>query len=205
MPILRGSVTFSRFRVEPIKDASPDWGRILTRSLRQRRFEPLDLDEVDERAQGFAELENPDATDFDKGSVFQGDFALFTYRIDEIRIPPAMVKQELERWAKAFEAEHQRPPGRREKADAKTEIRFRLRSRSPIRTRTCDVSWNLEGAHLLIWGGSRKLVDEVQDAIEQAVEVRLLPLAPVVTADLMDIPDKALAPTPRLTLPQGER
>ena len=122
MPILKGAVTFSRFRVEAEKRAAPD-RKYLGRSLKARAFTPLDRDGPDERVQGFVELADRDATEFAAGELHDGSFALFSLRIDEIRIPSAALKAELERWGRKFQDEHQRPPGRYEKSEAKTTLR----------------------------------------------------------------------------------
>ena len=71
-------------------------------------------------------------------------------RVDEVKIPSSVIKDQLERWARAFQSENHRPPGRKEKNDAKQEIRSRLRTRFPLGTRTFDVSWNLESGQLQI-------------------------------------------------------
>lgn len=201
MPILKGAATFSRFRVEVEGRTPADWKKNLTRALKTRAFVPLKREGPEERAQGFVELADPESTGFSAGSLYESEYALFAYRIDEIRIPAPAVKVELERWTKAFQKENERLPGKREKTEAKGEIRHTLRSRYPISTRTFDVSWNLEGAHLQVWAGSRKAVDEVQAAVEQAFHVKLSPVVPVVLAGVLGIPDKSLTPTPALSLP----
>ena len=204
MPTLRGAVTFSRYRVEA-EDRSPtEWKRVLTRGLRAHVFEPLKPGAPEERTAGFVELPDRDATEFPVSSVYEGDFALFTYRIDEVRIPSAVVREQLERWSRVFEREHQRKPGWKEKNDAKMEIRHTLRSRYPLSTKTFDVSWNLASKKLQIWAGSRKAVDEVESAIVQAFSgVKLVPMVPVVLATKLGLNEKALAPTPSLSLPDG--
>jgi recombination associated protein RdgC len=70
-------------------------------------------------------------------------------------------------------------------------------------SRTYDVSWNLDSGQLQIWAGSRKAVDEVEAAIEQAFKVKLVPLVPVAVAAALGISEKSLAPTPALSLPDA--
>jgi recombination associated protein RdgC len=205
MPILRGATTFSRYRVESEKSTSPAWKRTIPAMLRARAFVPLQLEGPDERAAGFVELQDRDHWDFAPGSIYETEYALFSLRVDEVRIPNAVIKDQLERWKKEFERENQRPPGKKEKSDAKQEIRQRLRTRFPLSTRTLDVSWNIDSGQLQIWAGSRKAVDEVEAAIEQAFSVKLVPLVPVVVAGDLGIPEKALAPTPDLSLPDARQ
>lgn len=200
MPILKGATTFARFRVDA-DDEKRNWKRVIGPGLKGRAFEPLDRDGDVDRIAGFAELHDQDAREFSVGTLYFGEWVLFTWRVDEFRIPSQTVKAELERWKKEFEKEHGRPPGRREKNEAKLAVRAQLRKRAPIVTRTFDVSWILDQGTLQIWAASRKAVDEVQDAIEQACKVKLVPLVPVVVAEALGISDKALQPTPALSLP----
>ncbi len=208
MPILRGAVTFARFRSEsgaPPRDAR----RWLTRGLARGAFEPIDVERgEDDRSAGFVALEDADSTDF--GSALERGRALFAFRVDTIRVKASAVRPELERWAAAFSAEHRRPPTRGEKATAKDEIRHRLRKRQPPTTRIFDVSWSLEAGEQQIWAASRKAVEEVAVAIEAAFEVKLAPLSAGAQAVRADVAESALAPTPELLglsreeVPRGE-
>ena len=76
MPIQSGTVSFARFRSEPA-GARTDAKRWLLRGLRKKAFEPLVARKPeDDRAAGFVELEDHDATGFEAG-LFQGEHALF--------------------------------------------------------------------------------------------------------------------------------
>lgn len=202
MPILRGTASFARFRVEPQGGKTPDWKRTLAPGLRGRPFVPLNRQEPEERSVGFVELEDHDAQAFSPGALYQAEWAVFTWRVDEFRIPASQIKGELEKWSKAFEAENQRPPGRKEKLDAKQQLRQVLKATAPIASRGYDVSWNLQTGEMQIWATARKVVDEIQEVVEQAFSVKLRPLVPVVVADLLGIAEKSLAPTPLLSLPE---
>jgi len=198
MPIMRGSASFSRFRVDEAK-ASKAALKDPARALRLRAFVPLERGGEAERAQGFVELEQKDQAEFSPGSIYQGPYALFAYRVDEVRLPAAAVRAELELWEQKFRDEQGRPPGRKEKADAKGEIRHTLRARYPLATKVFEISWNLDAGALQIWAGSRKAVDEVQAALEQALGFKLVPAVPATLAAELGIPEKALAPTPALS------
>jgi recombination associated protein RdgC len=197
MPVLRGAVTFARFRSGTGKPPR-DTRRWLTRGLALGAFEAIDVQRgEDDRAAGFVALADPDSTDFTSGVLEMGH-ALFAWRIDTIQVKAAAVRSELERWAAAFPNEHRRPPTRGEKATARDEIRDRLRRRQPPTTRVFDVSWALDAGELQIWAASRKVVEEVAAAIEAAFEVKLAPLSAGAQAARAGIAEGALAPTPEL-------
>jgi recombination associated protein RdgC len=197
MPILRGAVTFARFRTESGK-APRDTRRWLGRGLARGAFEPIDVARgEDDRSAGFVALADADSTDFESGVLERGR-ALFAFRIDTIRVKASAVRPELERWAAAFASEHRRAPTRGEKAGAKDEIRHRLRKRQPPTTRVFDVSWSLEAGELQIWAASRKAVEEIAAAIEVAFEVKLAPLSAGAQAVLAGVAEGALSPTAEL-------
>ncbi|MBS2021186.1 MAG: recombination-associated protein RdgC [Deltaproteobacteria bacterium] len=201
MPLLKGSATFARFRVvKSGKHPLPD-KKDLSKILRQRAFQPLDPAGPDERAQGFVELMNSDAVEFSAGATYEGEFAVFSYRVDEVRLPSAVIKAELEQWRKKFETQYERFPSKKEKSEAKDEIRHTLKSRYPLSSKTYDVSWNLESDLVLVWAGSRKAIDELQAALEQAFQVQLLPTVPTAVAAFNGLEIEALTPTPALSMP----
>jgi recombination associated protein RdgC len=199
MPVLSGAVTFSRFRSEPTGNAPSDVKRWLAKGLKSGAFEPIDLKKTeDERAAGFVELENPDSVDFSTGSVLYGEYALFGFRVDTVKVPAAVLKAELGKWATSFEKQNGRAPTRGEKAENRASLRHMLRQRAVPSTKVHDVSWNLKTSQVQLWAASRKAVDEILLALETAFEVKLQPLVPASLAARAGIADDALIPTPEL-------
>jgi len=199
MPVLSGAVTFSRFRSEPTGDAPSDTKRWLSKGLKSGLFEPIDLKKTeDERAAGFVELENSDSTDFTTGSVLYGEYALFGYRVDTVKVPPALLKAELAKWQKEFEKREGRQPTRGEKSENRASLKHMLRQRAVPMTKVHDVSWNLKTNQVQLWAASRKTVDELLLAIEECFQVKLQPLVPASLAAQAGISDENLVPTPEL-------
>jgi recombination associated protein RdgC len=198
MPVLRGAVTFSRFLVEPAEGASADLKRSLPRALKARAFTPIDRRSEEERAAGFVELENHEATEFAAGNLFYGEHALFGYRIDRIKVPGPALRAELDRWATAFEKEKGRPPSRGEKRENRSSLRQVLRNRAVPLTQVHDVSWNLKSRQLYLWAASRKVVEEVLNGVEMAFKVKLVPLVPASVASRAGMDEASLGPTAEL-------
>jgi recombination associated protein RdgC len=197
MPVQSGAVSFARFRSEPA-GARPDAKRWLTRGLRKKAFQPLEARKPeDDRAAGFVELEDHDATGFESG-LFQGEHALFAWRIDQIKVAAKAVKAEVGRWAAAFAAEKGHPPGRREKAARKHEVVTLLRQRAEPSSKVLDVSWDLSTGEVAVWATSRKVVDEISAAMEEVFGVALHPVSVGATAARAKLSDAALAPTAAL-------
>jgi recombination associated protein RdgC len=198
MPVLRGAVTFSRFLVEPAEGAPADLKRSLSRALKARAFAPIDRRSEEERAAGFVELETNDSTDFSAGALFYGEYALFGYRIDQIKVPGPVLRAEVDKWAAAFEKEKGRAPSRGEKSENRSSLRQVLRNRAVPLTKVHDVSWNLKSQQLQIWAASRKAVEEVLNGVETAFKVKLVPLIPASAAARMGIDESVLGPTAEL-------
>jgi len=194
MPIRRGAVSCSRFRV--VGDVPKDVRRWLNRALTARAFEPIDPKSDEERAAGFVELDDDRATGFAAGTVFDGGYALFSWRVEKIRIAGAALRTEVTAWSQKFEAKNGRAPGRKEKGDQKDLIRKALRAKTEPSVKVIDVSLELATKEVLVWGTSRPIVEEVQLALEEKLEVRLVPRVPAsfVSPTVLD----QLSPTPEL-------
>jgi DNA recombination-dependent growth factor C len=200
-------VTFSRFRVESAKDAPFDPKKSLLKGLRSRAFEPIDPRSEDDRATGFVELHDADATGFSPTSVHAGEHALFGFRVDTLRVPGVVLKAEMTKWQQAFEKENARKATRAETARQRTELKDMLRKRAVPSTKVHDVSWNVKTAQLQVWASSRKSVDEAVLAIEEAFGVKLELLVPAAVAQRLGVADGALAPTAELVgveVPAGD-
>lgn len=198
MPILRGTVSFARFRVQSPDKEPFDARRKLARGLKARAFEPIDRKGEEDRMAGFVELEDPNATEFAVGSLFFGQRALFAWRIDQLKAPASRLKSGMESWQRQFEAENERAPSRQEKATHKEALRQQLRSKADPVTRTHDIAWNLDTERLTIWATSRKVIDEISLALEEQFEVRLVALTALALAPAEDGKESPLRPTASL-------
>ncbi|HZZ85126.1 MAG TPA: recombination-associated protein RdgC [Anaeromyxobacteraceae bacterium] len=196
MPLLAGTVTFARFQAELPKTASTDTRRWLSRALKQGAFQPLDpAAGAEDRSAGFVELEDHDSTTFAAGAGLEGEYALFGWRVDQIKIPAPQLKAELGRWLAKFEQEHGRKATRGEKAHAKDAIRGMLRQRTPPTSKVHDVSLSWKTGAVQVWAASRGVVDEISEAIESAFEASLSPRNLAGLAGAAGLEGKSLAPT----------
>ncbi len=204
MPILRGAVTFSRFQAEAAAERPRDLKASLSKGLRARAFTPIERRSDEDRAAGFVELEQPDATEFPPGSFLYGEWALFAYRVDQLKIPGGELRAQLAKWSLAFERDKGRAPSRVERAQGREAVKGLLRAHTTPRTRLIEVSWNLKTDQLLIWSTSRRAVDEVQEAMRTAFGLNVLAKVPAAAAEKLGA--KTLRPTVELCGPelQGE-
>ncbi|MGC4118271.1 MAG: recombination-associated protein RdgC [Myxococcales bacterium] len=139
--------------------------------------------------------------EFSTGAVHYGEYALFSYRVDVLKVPGGQLKEELEKWAKNYEAEHTRPASRREKNDARAALKQQLRQKLTPRTKTFDVAWNLKTQELQIWASSRKTIEEIESALEKTFSIKVVALAPMTAAAALGIKEEDSSPTPDLSWP----
>jgi recombination associated protein RdgC len=194
MPIRKGALSFARFKVHGAlpKDAR----RWLLKGLASRAFEAIDPKSDDDRASGFVSFETPDRAEFQTTDVFRSTSALFAWRVEKLRIASAQLRGPLQEWAVAFERKNGRAPGRREKTEQKEAIRRALRTKTEPTVKVFDISFALTSKEIAVWATSRTVVDEVCEALESSLDVRLVPCVPAsnVDAETLD----RLAPTSEL-------
>ncbi len=198
MPILSGTVTFASYRVEHTDTPPADLRRWLSRGLRARGFKPIDKAGEEERSSGFVELADRESAEFAYEHLFEGDHALMAWRIDTLKISMRDVKTELAAWADSFEVEQKRVPTKSEKAARRTALRQTMRSRAVPVTKVFDASWNLHEQTLLIWTASRKILDQIIEALESTLHIRLHAATPSAAARRRGVADEILGPTPEL-------
>ena len=97
MPILKGSVTLSRFKVDSLPENIPAL-------LRQFAFVPID-DIAEERAFGWTNFDDMLDTEWKLSPPEKADYLTFSLRLDTRRIAPATLAKERRL---ALEAEQER-------------------------------------------------------------------------------------------------
>ncbi|MEQ8279700.1 MAG: recombination-associated protein RdgC [Deltaproteobacteria bacterium] len=198
MPLLKGAVTYSRFRAEHHKEPTKDPRRSLANALRKGAFEPLDQSGEQDRSAGWVELEDHQATDLAPSRFLYGSYLLATWRVDSVRVPAALVRSEIDAWSRAFEEKIGHPPKRADKSAQKEIILKKLRRRAFVSTQTFDVSWNLDTNAVQLWASSKKIVEEIQVAIEEAFDVTLHSTSPGARVDASDVDVDKIRATPEL-------
>lgn len=199
MPLLRGGPSFVRLRVMEAPGLGPDWVESLPSGLRAHAFRPLDRSSGDEaRSAGFVELHDPGSVELSPSRVLFGDDALFSWRIDQVRVPAELVRSALSEWAAAFEETHRRKPTKRERAEQKEHAARSLRRQALVSTRVHDVRWRLDTRELQVWALAPKVVEEITVALEAALGVHVRPLGPGPRWEEAGLPVEGLLPTAAL-------
>jgi recombination associated protein RdgC len=198
MPILGGSVSFARFRVVFGDERPKDLRRWLSKGLKRRAFEPIDRRSDEERAAGWVELHDPDATELTPTRLAHGERLLATWRVDKLQVPKQPLKAQLDAWIRHHSDTHGEPPKRVQIREQKDLIYRQLRDRAFPISRTFDLSWSVARDEVWVWSTSRKVVEEIQIALEEALEVSLQPLGPAARFQEGGVDPADLVPTAEL-------
>ena len=195
MPIGKGSASYSRFKV--LRDEKPkDPRRSLANAFKKGAFEELSPDAEEDRSAGWVEIDDSDATTFASGSFTFGEQVIVSWRVDQLKVPSALLRAQVDRWARGFQAEKGRAAARTEKREQKDLLQKQLRRRAFPVSRTHDVSWNLSSDELYIWSTSRKTVEEIIEALEDGLGLKLRGCSPGALSEAADVSD--LMPTDSL-------
>ena len=179
VPVLNGAVSLTRFRVLKTPTRGKDWPRAFVQRLRRQRFEPLDPEGTEEeRSAGWVELHDADSSRLAPGQVFFGDDLLVSWRIDQVRVPPSVLRKALSDWQYAFESERGRKPTKKEKAEEKEQTLRRLRRKAFVTTQTHDLRWRMDVDELQFWTTSHRVIDEMVVAVEESLGLVLRPMGP---------------------------
>jgi len=197
MPLLRGSVTYGRCTAE-YEERPKDFRRWLSRGFRKQAFEAIDRDSDEDRSAGWVELGDPDAVELAAGSLIHGEYVLLSFRVDTIRVPRQLLNPKVDAWSKEYEEANGRKPKRSEKRETKDLLHRRLRRRAFPSTRTYDVSWSLTTDQIQIWTSSRKIIEEIQIALEEAFSIGVHPQTVSSIATSMGYEPDDLTPTAAL-------
>lgn len=179
MPVVRGAVSLVRYRVAEARTLGKDPRRAVSDAVRRACFEPIDRERGDEdRSAGWVEVHDPESVKLSPGRIFFDGEVLLSWRIDQVRVPPSLVRSSLEEWERASVAEHGRKPSKSARAEQKALILQGLRKRAFVTTRTFDVRWRMAHREVQIWATASTVVEEVLVALEESLGLALRPRGP---------------------------
>lgn len=194
MSFRRGPVGLIRFRVE----ASPSVGPRILDGVSRRRFAPLDQESGEtDRSAGWVSVLDDGGVVRGASVFFRGD-ALLGWRIDQVRVPAALVRERLERWVREFELREGRRPAKPLRAEQKELIVRDLRKQAFVISRIHGLRWRVEARELQVWATSARVVDEMVVAAEEDLGLRLARMGPGPRWTAAGWPTDGLAPTAAL-------
>jgi hypothetical protein len=120
---------------------------------------PID-DTFEEKAVGWASIDDPDDLRWDESSPWKGEYVAFSMRTDTRKIPSSIIKQHVNRALKEEKAKNPEKNfiSRERKQEITEQVKLRLRKRIPPVSKTVDVIWDVN-KHLVHLIGSASDVE----------------------------------------------
>ncbi len=180
MSLLNGSVSFVRFTVE---GDLPDnfWDFIADRVV-AHGFQDID-DNMEEYSIGWVSMANMFDSDFAYASYAAGDFVVLTMRVDERKVPPAVLKKFTLKEEERIKKEKQIPKLSR---SARLEIKERIsaeliRKSDPIPV-CYDLYWNPADKNLLFCSTSKKAMIQLEELFKDTFDCSIILQIPWILA-----------------------
>jgi hypothetical protein len=182
MGALKGSITYSKFRVEGVL---PDdlHARYMAR-IRTRTFKQLTPEDQDDVSVGWVPIERPfdDEISFRSDGVFFGSYLNLGLRMDRWKFPTSLVKSKMAAAERAFKAKTGKERiSRAEKAELRDAVERKLRRDGVPVTKTIDLSWNTETRELRLFGRSKVIAEHFHELFEKTFSMRLVVASPYTT------------------------
>ncbi|MCE5262367.1 MAG: recombination-associated protein RdgC [Deltaproteobacteria bacterium] len=176
MGLLKGVVTFSRFRVVgALPDRFPEF---FNERIRRDAFRNV-WRTTDEKAAGWTDLENVLDTDFPYASYAQGRYMLFSLRTDRKSVPPSLLRLRILEAERKQLAESGQKKLYREQRDAIREsVRLELLGKTLPVPAFQEICWSVPDGILTFCCLSDKVAGELQELFRESFSLDLAPYAP---------------------------
>lgn len=146
MGLLSGSMSLRRYRV--LAQPPKDFREVFEKAVRAHALVPLDPERNEEKSVGWASVFDEQDTDLHFSKFFHDGRILLSLRVDTLKPPSNEVKRLLRQRQREVEAQRREPLSASALRELKDMIKLDLRRRTPPRTRTVDMLWDLDGQRL---------------------------------------------------------
>ena len=176
MGLLKGNITFSRFR---ILGSMPDpFDEFFAERIHRFAFQNI-WHTGDEKIKGWISIENCVDSDFPYASYAQGKYLLFSLRIDRKFIPPSLLKIRLmEAEQKQLKESGQKKLYRVQREAIRDSVRLELLAKALPVPSFYDICWSVQERMLTFCSLSDKVGTELQEFFRDSFSLTLAPYTP---------------------------
>ena len=176
MSMLQGTVSLKRFLVLGPVPGEED----LLAGLAQDQFRPFQ-DGLEEERMGWCDWRNPLITPPDGNWVSQERFAVFGLRIDTRRVPPTLLKAQVDLRLQALQKEKDLTfVGKEARISLADEVKVELLRKVLPSPKVVEVAWDLKGGILWTTASSSKAQGALASLFIKSFGCEVHPLAPLV-------------------------
>lgn len=179
MGLLTGSASFTRFAV--IGDLPESFWDVAAEKIKAHSFKDID-DTLDEYSIGWVSVADMFDAGFAYSSYAAGDYITLTLRVDERKVPPAVLRKFVMKEEERIKREKQIPRlHRAARVEIKERIQAELMRKAPPIPATYDLCWNLADNTLLFFTTSKKAVALLEDLFKETFNLSLILQIPWLT------------------------
>ena len=176
MGLLKGSLTFSRYRVKG--ELPAEFRPFFDRQIKKYAFRDLTAS-AEEQAFGWTCLENPLDTAFEGGRYCAGDFFYFSLRLDRKSVPPALLRLKcLEEERKSLKDSGRTRLFREQAREIKERVFLNLLTKAHPVPSFFDVCWSVPGGWLLVGSHADRVFEIFEDLFKITFNARLTACLP---------------------------
>ena len=176
MGLLKGSLTFSRYRVKG--ELPAEFRPFFDRQIKKYAFRDLTAS-AEEQAFGWTCLENPLDTAFEGGRYCAGDFFYFSLRLDRKSVPPALLRLKcLEEERKSLKDSGRTRLFREQAREIKERVFLHLLTKAHPVPSFFDVCWSVPGGWLLVGSHADRVFEIFEDLFKITFNARLTACLP---------------------------
>jgi recombination associated protein RdgC len=185
VPLFKGSLTYTRFFVDPSESEPLDHAFIerCLEALAERPFEPLNPDEDVVERVGWCRAGEPFETTFGHGDLDWNGHLVLGFRVDRWALPASLVKAKTREAEAAYlERKGRERASKKEKAELKEVVIRKLRRQLAPSTRAFDLALSLDDGLVRFFSHSASRGDAMSELFRSTFGVRLVPESPYTTA-----------------------
>lgn len=180
MGLLSNSATFVRYAVEGEMPAN-FWDFAAER-IAANVFRDID-DTFDEYSIGWVSVLNMFDAEFAYASYAAGDYVVLSMRIDERKVPTAVVKKFCLKEEERIKKERQVPKlGRGQRLEIKENIELMLMKKAAPAPAVYDLCWNLSDNTVLFFSTNSKAQAALEDFFKETFDLHLVLQVPYLAA-----------------------
>jgi len=166
MGVLKGSATFTRYRV--VGDMPVDFRNFFDKQIKLHAFREISTG-LEEKSLGWTSIENVLDRNFEYANYSLGNYAIFSLRIDRKTVPPALLKLKvLEAEKKYIEENNLKKIYREQRAEIRDAVRRELLGKAPPVPSFYEVCWALSQGWLILGTLSPKVFDDFEDLFKRS-------------------------------------
>jgi hypothetical protein len=180
MGLLAGTASFTRFTVEGELPGNA-WD-FIAEQIEKRSYKDID-DTLDEFSVGWVSVGDMFDSKFAYGSYSAGDYVALSMRVDERKVPGAVLKKfAAKEEARIKEEKDLRRIGRTLRLEIKERIKAELMRKSPPVPAVYDLCWNVPQGTVLFFSNGRKPLALLEELFKETFGLSLVMQVPWNTA-----------------------